>query len=83
MNTKYHLENRETLNILITKIFDVLERIVIKEHWERTYNNLSKSLPDSIELDKHLILFKENECILNDVKQDLIDLMQVVIETNK
>lgn len=82
MHIKYHLENRETLNTLINKIFDVLERLVIKEQMERTCNNLSQSIPDSIELDKQLILFKESECILNDVKLELLVLMQKVIEIN-
>lgn len=83
MNTKYSLRNKETLNDLITKIFEVLERVIVLDQLERTYNNLFQSIPDSIELDKQLILTKQAECYLNDAKQDLLDLMQVVIETNK
>lgn len=84
MNTeKYNLGNKETLNELISNIFEVLERIIVLDQLERTYNNLSKSIPDSIELDKQLILTKKAECYLNDAKLDLLDLMKVVIETNK
>lgn len=81
-NTKYRLENKETLNELISNIFEVLERIIVLDQLERTYSNLSQSIPDSIELDKQLILTKQAECYLNDAKQDLLDLMQKVIETN-
>ena len=80
MDTKYSLKNKETLNILITKIFDVLERIIILDQLERTYSNLSQSIPDSIELDKHLILSTQAELNLKDAKQDLIDLMKAIIE---
>lgn len=83
MNTKYHLENREILNDLVVKIFEVLERVIVKENWERVYNNISQSIPDSIELDKHLILTKQAELKLKDAKQDLLDFMQqVLIENN-
>lgn len=81
MNTeKYNLGNKETLNLLITKIFDVLERIIVLDQLERTYNNLSKSIPDSIELDKQLILTTQAELNLKDAKQDLLDLMKAIIE---
>ena len=82
MDTKYSLKNKETLNILITKIFDVLERIIVLDQLERTYSNLSQSIPDSIELDKQLILTKQAECYLNDAKQDILDLMKAIIEKN-
>lgn len=78
--TKYHLENKEILNKLITKIFEVLERLIIKEQWERTYKNLSKSIPDTLKLDKQLILSTEAELNFKGAKQDLLDLMQVIIE---
>lgn len=80
--SKYCLENRETLNGLIEKTFDILERVIVKEHYEKTYNNLSQSIPDGIELDKHLILYNQSQLNLKDAKQALLDLMQSILETN-